>query len=47
LLAGTIKGMTGSYELGLWFFAGVGVCAWGTVIVALRSKATLTPESSL
>ena len=45
LLAGTIKGLTGSYELGLWLFAGVGVCAWGTVIVALRS-ASSTPEVS-
>lgn len=43
LLAGTIKGFTGSYELGLWFFAGLGVCAWGTVILALRSPSRVTP----
>jgi NNP family nitrate/nitrite transporter-like MFS transporter len=35
----TMKGFTGSYDLGLWLFAGVGVCAWGTVIVALRTRA--------
>ena len=33
-----MKGFTGSYDLGLWLFAGFGVCAWGTVIVALRSS---------
>ena len=30
---GTLKGFTGSYDLGLWVFA-VAVFAWGTVIVA-------------
>ena len=35
----TMKGFTGSYDLGLWLFAGFGVCAWGTVIVALRTRA--------
>ncbi len=34
----TMKGFTGSYDLGLWLFAGFGVCAWGTVIVALRTR---------
>lgn len=38
IIAGTVKGFTGSYELGLWLFAGIGVCAWGTVIVALRAR---------
>jgi NNP family nitrate/nitrite transporter-like MFS transporter len=33
-----MKGFTGSYDLGLWLFAGFGVCAWGTVIVALRTR---------
>src|SRR5690606_1077490 len=35
--AATIKGVTGSYDPGLWLFAGLGVCAWATVIMALRS----------
>ncbi len=34
----TMKGFTGSYDLGLWLFAGFGVCAWGTVIVAMRTR---------
>jgi MFS transporter, NNP family, nitrate/nitrite transporter len=38
IIAGTVKGFTGSYDLGLWLFAGFGVCAWGTVIVALRAR---------
>ncbi len=46
LAVGLLKGMTGSYELGLWFFAGLGVCAWGTVIVALRTRTASTIESS-
>jgi NNP family nitrate/nitrite transporter-like MFS transporter len=36
----TIKGLTGSYDLGLWLFAGVGVCVWATVMLALRSRST-------
>ena len=44
LVVGTIKGLTGSYESGLWLFAGLGICAWGTVIVALRAK-PLQPAS--
>jgi MFS transporter, NNP family, nitrate/nitrite transporter len=36
---GTIKGLTDSYDLGLWLFAGLGIVAWGTVIMALRSDA--------
>jgi len=39
IITGTMKGFTGSYDLGLWLFAGCGVCAWGTVIVALRARA--------
>jgi len=39
IVAVTMKGFTGSYDLGLWLFAGFGVCAWGTVIVALRARA--------
>lgn len=42
LAAGTIKGLTGSYDLGLWLFAGLGVCAWGTVILALRAEGAVT-----
>lgn len=36
ILIGTVKGFSGSYELGFWLFAGLAVCAWGTVMVALR-----------
>jgi MFS transporter, NNP family, nitrate/nitrite transporter len=42
LLVGTLKGLTGDVALGFWLFAGLGVCAWGTVIVALRAKAAST-----
>jgi MFS transporter, NNP family, nitrate/nitrite transporter len=38
IVTGTVKGVTGSYDVGLWLFAGCGVCAWGTVIVALRTQ---------
>lgn len=38
IAVGTLKGNTGSYELGLWLFAGGVMCAWGTVIAALRSR---------
>jgi MFS transporter, NNP family, nitrate/nitrite transporter len=38
ILIGTMKGLSGSYELGFWLFAGLAVCAWGTVMVALRSN---------
>ncbi len=38
LLAGMTKEMTGSYELGLWLFAGLTVCAWGTVMVGLQTN---------
>jgi NNP family nitrate/nitrite transporter-like MFS transporter len=41
LLVGGLKGLAGSYDLGLWLFAGMAVAAWGTVIVALRAQ----PES--
>lgn len=37
ILIGTVKEFSGGYELGLWLFAGFTVCAWGTVMVALRS----------
>lgn len=46
LVAGTMKGLTGSYDLGLWLFAGFGVCAWGMVLIALRARsASLTGPS--
>lgn len=46
ILISTVKGFSGSYELGLWFFAGVAVCAWGTVMVALRSGRSSPVELS-
>jgi MFS transporter, NNP family, nitrate/nitrite transporter len=47
IVTATMKGFTGSYESGLWIFAGCGVCAWGTVIVALRTRAvSVTGPSS-
>ena len=46
IVTGTIKGLTGSYDMGLWLFAGCGVCAWGTVIVALRTRAASVVEPS-
>ena len=46
IVTGTIKGFTGSYDVGLWLFAGCGVCAWGTVIVALRTRAASVVEPS-
>jgi len=47
IVTGTLKGFTGNYDLGLWLFAGCGVCAWGTVIVALRTRsASLAGPSS-
>ena len=39
VVAVTMKGLTGNYDLGLWLFAGFGVCAWGTVMIALRARA--------
>jgi NNP family nitrate/nitrite transporter-like MFS transporter len=39
IVTATMKGFTESYDQGLWLFAGCGVCAWGTVIVALRTRA--------
>ena len=38
LVVGIVKGLSGSYELGFWLFAGLTVCAWGTVIFALRTN---------
>lgn len=46
IVTGTTKGFTGSYDVGLWLFAGCGVCAWGTVIVALRTRAASVVEPS-
>ena len=46
IVTGTMKGVTGSYDLGLWLFAGCGVCAWGTVIVALRTRAVSVARPS-
>jgi len=36
--AGLLKETAGSYEYGLWLFAGFAMCAWGTVIAALRKR---------
>ena len=36
--AGLLKETSGSYEYGLWLFAGFAMCAWGTVIAALRKR---------
>ena len=38
IAVGTLKGNTGNYDFGLWLFAGGVMCAWGTVIAALRSR---------
>lgn len=46
ILISTVKGFSGSYELGLWLFAGFTVCAWGTVMVALRSDRSSPVELS-
>lgn len=46
ILISIVKGISGSYELGLWLFAGVTVCAWGTVMVALRSDGSSPVELS-
>ena len=46
ILIGMMKGLWGSYELGLWLFAGFTVCAWGTVMVALRSDRSFPVELS-
>ena len=39
LAIGMLKGIVGNYGVGLWLFAGCVMCAWGTVIAALRAKA--------
>jgi NNP family nitrate/nitrite transporter-like MFS transporter len=46
IVTATLKALTGSYDLGLWLFAGCGVCAWGTVIVALRTRVASVTEPS-
>lgn len=46
ILISTVRGFSGSYELGLWLFAGFTVCAWGTVMVALRSDRSSPVELS-
>lgn len=46
ILISTVKEFSGSYELGLWLFAGFTVCAWGTVMVALRSDKSSPAELS-
>ena len=46
ILISIVKGFSGSYELGLWLFAGFTVCAWGTVMMALRSGRSSPVELS-
>jgi MFS transporter, NNP family, nitrate/nitrite transporter len=46
IVTATMKGFTESYDSGLWLFAGCGVCAWGTVIVALRNRVVSAAGSS-
>jgi len=41
-----LKTVTGSYDAGLWFFAGLGVCAWGMVFLRLRGDTTADNEGS-
>lgn len=38
IAVGTLKGASGNYDFGLWIFAGCVMCAWGTVIAAMRRK---------
>jgi len=38
LLVGLMKELSGTYELGLWLFAGLVVCGWGTVMVGLQTN---------
>jgi NNP family nitrate/nitrite transporter-like MFS transporter len=42
LWLGTLKEVTGSYRAGLWLFAVVAACAWGTVLLAGRRAQRLT-----
>lgn len=44
ILIGTMKGFSGSYDSGLWLFAGFTMCAWGTVMVALRADRSSSAE---
>ncbi len=43
---GLLKETAGSYEYGLWLFAGLVMCAWGTVIAALRKSDEVAAGSS-
>jgi NNP family nitrate/nitrite transporter-like MFS transporter len=38
IAVGMLKGSSDNYDFGLWLFAGFVMCAWGTVIAALRAK---------
>lgn len=46
MAAATLEGLTGSYEIGLWLFAGAVMCAWGTVMIALRAQARSVADLS-
>jgi NNP family nitrate/nitrite transporter-like MFS transporter len=41
---GGLKDLTGTYAMGLWFFAVAAGCAWGTVILAQRRTALIDIE---
>lgn len=41
-----LKVLTASYDAGLWFFAGLGVCAWGMVFLRLRGDGLANGERS-
>ncbi|HEU4683180.1 MAG TPA: MFS transporter [Nitrospira sp.] len=47
LVMGATKVFTGQYDVGLWLFAGAGIGAWGTVIIALRSRMAPTRDVSV
>jgi NNP family nitrate/nitrite transporter-like MFS transporter len=38
MAVGMLKGTSGNYDFGLWLFAGCVMCAWGTVIAAIRRQ---------
>ena len=46
IVIGTMKGLSGSYESGLWLSAGFTLCAWGTGIGAWRARRSSPTELS-
>ena len=45
IVMGTTKALTGHYDVGLWLFAGLGIAAWGSVILALRNRSMPADEA--